>query len=356
MVSEVITPGLCLKNMMNNNKIIITGGNGFLGSHIVKLFSDNSVGVSCLVREESKLDNIKGFEVDFKRGDVRDKQSLVDAFKDHDFVIHNAAYAKDWGDYDTFYQTNVEGTLNVLNACFENGIKDVIMTSTNSVYGEESTSEIKKEGSPFKSHYPYFLDNVFPSKMNYYRDTKRIACEKALDLAERNGLNLTILEPVWIYGENGADTIFIEYLKSIQEGIPVSPGTIKNKFHVIYAVDVAQAYYLAFKRRLQGIHRIILGNHEREYMDKILSLFCEYAEVRKPFLLPKWSVYPLGFVLELIYTIFHIKKPPLLTRARINTFYDNIEYSTNYAEEILGFRAQYTLQEGIKNTVQWYKG
>ncbi|MFC1806867.1 NAD-dependent epimerase/dehydratase family protein [Candidatus Omnitrophota bacterium] len=341
--------------MTIKNKIIITGGNGFIGSHIVKAFSNNGVKVSCLVRKASNLDYIKQYDVELKYGDIRDQQSLINAFKGYDFVIHNAAYAKDWGGYDTFYQTNVEGTVNVLNACVVNGIKDAIVTSTNSVYGEEDSSEIKSENSPYNSHYPYFLDSMFPCKLNHYRDTKRIASEKAIDFATIKGMNLTILEPVWVYGENGKDTVFLEYIKSVEQGIPVSPGSRKNKFHVVYAADVARAYYLAFTKQLKGIHRIIIGDHKHEHLDNIFSLFCEHAKVKKPILLPKWMVYPLGFFLELIYTMFNVKNPPLLTRGRVNMFYDNIEYSTDRAEQVLGYKSSYDLDEGIKNTVKWYK-
>lgn len=336
-------------------KVLITGANGFIGSHIVELFCNSRIKVTCFVRKDSNLKLIKDFDVEFKYGDIRDREALVEAFKGHDFVIHNAAYVKDWGDYKTFYQTNVEGTLNVLNACAVNGIKDVIITGTNAVYGEENSATIKNEEVPYNSHYRYFFDGIFPCKLNYYRDTKCIATQKAVEFASREGMNLTVLEPVWVYGENGSETVFLEYIKSAEQGVPVSPGSKRNKFHVVYAGDVAQAYYLAFCKRLKGVQRIIIGDQKCEFMDSIFSQFCECAGVKKPMLLPKWAVYPFSFLLELFYTIFNAPKAPLLTRGRVNMFYDNIEYSTSKAEQVLGFRSKHTLKEGIQKTVAWYK-
>lgn len=337
------------------NKVIVTGGNGFIGSHIVKLFCHKGIKVTCLVRKDSNLKYIKDCEVEFTYGDVCDQGSLAGAFQGHDFVIHNAAYVTDWGEYKTFYQTNVEGTLNVLKACVAHNIKDVVITGTNSVYGEENSAVIKNENSPYNSHYRYFLDGIFPCRLNYYRDTKCIAVQKAVDFAQREEINLTILEPVWVYGENGSETVFLEYIKSARQGIFLSPGSKKNKFHVIYAGDVAHAYYLAFCKRLKGVSRIIIGDHVCEYMDNIFSMFCNFAKVKKPRLLPKWMVYPIGFFLELVYTICNVKNPPLLTRGRVNMFYDTIEYSTRKAEQVLGFKSRYSLREGIKNTVEWYQ-
>lgn len=338
-----------------SNKVIITGANGFIGSHIVKRFCNEGVTVTCLVRKDSNREALKEFNVEYQYGDICDRLSLKDAFKGHDFVIHNAAYVKDWGDYDTFYRTNVEGTLNVLYACLANGIQDVIVTGTNAVYGEEDATAIKNEESPCNSHYRYFLDGIFPCQLNYYRDTKCVAAQKAIDFATQKEINLTILDPVWVYGENGAETIFLKYIESAEKGVRFSPGSRKNKFHTVYAGDVARAYYVAFKKRLKGIHRIIIGDFQCEYMDTIFSLFCQHAQVKKPRLLPKWMVYPLGFSLEIIYALFNAKNPPLLTRGRVNMFYDNIEYATLNAERVLGFKSGYSLSEGIKNTVEWYK-
>ncbi len=336
-------------------KLIITGGAGFIGSHIIREFSDNGMEIGCLIKKTSNLSNIDGFKVKLKYGDLRDKKSLLEAFRGFNFVIHNAAYVRDWGNYKDFYQINVEGTLNVLDACLKNGIKNIIMTGSNSVYGEEDSRQVKDETFPYDAHYKYFLDRLFPSKFNYYRDTKAIATQKAVIFAKNHNLNLTILEPIWVYGEREFNTGFYQYIKTAKSGFPFMPGSQKNKFHVIYAGDLARAYFYAFKKNLKGINRIIIGNKEAECMDEIYSLFCKQANVKKPSSLPKLIVYPVGFILELIYTLIQSKTPPLLTRGRVNMFYDNIQYSTKKAEDVLEFTNKYSLKKGIKKTVEWYK-
>ncbi len=350
-----IMPGYYLKNGEKMNKVIITGGTGFIGSHIISEFCNNGIEIGCLVRESSNLSNINGLNIQMKYGDLQDLQSLIESFKGYSFVIHNAAYVRDWGDYKIFYKTNIEGTLNVLTACIENGIKDIIMTGSNAVYGEEDTKEIKDETFDYNSHYKYFLDRIFSCKLNYYRDTKAIATRKAIKFGQDNNLNLTILEPIWVYGEREFNTGFYEYIKTAKSKVPFIPGSKRNKFHVIYAGDLARAYYLAFNKKLQGINRIVIGNKKADLMDYIYSLFCKEANVKKPRRLPKWMIYPFGFITELIYTILRSKKPPLLTRGRVNMFYDNIEYSVKKSEILLGFTNRYSLEEGITRTVQWYK-
>lgn len=344
-----------VKTVKRMSNILITGAAGFIGSHVAEAFCAEGISVGCLVRKDSNLKNIEGLPVKLVYGDIVDQESLVKLFRGYDFVIHIAALAKDWGAYEAFYQVNGEGTLNVLRACVKNGIKDVIITSSCSVYGEENSWQVKNEDSPHRSHYKYFLDRVFPCKMNYYRDTKALAKEKAIEFAVGAGMNLTILEPVWVYGEREFNTGFFDYLQTAKSGMPFLPGCKENKFHVIYVKDLARAYYLAYLHQLPGVQSMIIGNREVDKMDRIYSLFCEKAGVRKPLNAPKLICYPIGFFMELFYTLFQIKKTPLLTRGRVNMFYDNIEYATKKAEKLICFTNEYNIEESIEKTVNWYQ-
>lgn len=337
------------------NRVMITGATGFIGSHITRAFCENQVRVGCLIRSGSSISNIEGLPLEFKSGDIRNTGDLTRAFAGYDWVIHNAAKVADWGNYDEFYQTNVIGTVNVLTACAQAGIKNIIMTGSNSVYGEENSPIVKDENSPYNPHYRYFADGIFSCRLNYYRDTKALAKKEALSLAEKNGLNLTILEPVWVYGERELKTGFYEYLKTAKAGVPFLPGAKHNKFPVIYAGDLARAYFLVYTKKLPGLNCILVGNEEAERMERIYGLFCLEAGIKKPGNIPKALIYPLALLMELIYTVFHWPNPPLLTRGRVNMFYDNMEFSVEKAQRILGFKNAFSLEEGIKRTVLWYK-
>lgn len=345
-----------LKGMEDKmDKVLITGATGFIGSHVAEVFCQNGVETGCLVRPGSSIENLNGILVTIEYGDIEDLDGLINICKEYTFVIHIAAYARDWGGYGKFYRVNVYGTLNVLKACYKSGINNVIITSSCSVYGEENCSEIKDENSPCNSHYPYFLDKLFPSAMNYYRDSKALAKVKAMEYAKKMKLNLTIIEPVWVFGEREFNTGFYEYLKSAQSKIPFLPGSRKNKFHVIYSKDLAMAYFKAFEKRLDGINSFIIGNEQAPLMDYFYTVLCSEAGIKKPQRLPKAPLYPLAFILELVHTVLRIKTPPLLTRGRLNMFYDNIEYSTSKAKEQLGFEAEYSIEDGIERTVNWYR-
>lgn len=337
------------------DRILITGATGFIGSNIASFFSRKGLEVTCFVRKSGCREFLKDLPVKWALGDITDIHSLTAACKDADFVIHTAALATDWGRYDTFYRVNVTGTLNVLKACSHWGIQNIIMTGSISSYGEEDSGVIKHEGHPYRPNYPYFLNSIFPCGMNHYRNTKALATAAAIEYAEAGRMNLTILEPTWVYGENEFGTGFYEYMKNVKSGFPYFPGSRRNKFHVIYVSDLARAVYMAYQKKLSGVNRIIIGNQQSESMDRLYSLFCRELGVRKPKNLPRFITYPIGFMMELIYTVFAMKAPPFLTRGRVNMFYDNIEYSVKKARQKLSFVNEFSLEEGIHRTVHWYK-
>jgi|LGVF01.1.fsa_nt_gb nucleoside-diphosphate-sugar epimerase len=336
------------------DSVLVTGVTGFIGSHVAEQLTGSGYTVGGLVRKSSNTGNIDCLDIRIEYGSLEDIESLESIVSRYDSVIHIAGYASDWGEFDTFYKTNVIGTVNILKAIKKAGHKHVILTGSISTYGEENHIGEKDESYPDTSHYPYFLDHFFPCKMNYYRDTKADAKQKAIAFAKENDLNLTIIEPTWVYGEREFSSGFYEYIKSVQSGMFVMPGNRKNRFHMIYVKDLARAYQLALEKQPKGIHPIIIGNESAPLMNDVYTRFCNEARLKVPIKLPKWIFYPLGFGIEFIYTLLKIETAPVLTRGRVNMFYDNIAYKVEKAEGILGFKSKTTLEEGIQKTVQWY--
>jgi nucleoside-diphosphate-sugar epimerase len=335
--------------------VLITGAAGFIGSHVCRYFCKRGIPTRCYIKASSPDTYIQNLPIETIHGDITDLKTLSHAMKGIHTVIHVAALTKDWGSYSGFYASNVTGTLNVLLAGEMAGVKQYILTGSISSYGEENSTQVKDETYPYKAHYPYFTDSLFPCKMNYYRDTKALGTQKAVEYARQKHLSVTILEPAWVYGEREFNTCFYTYLKTIKNKVPFFPGSKKNKLHVVYIQDLARAYYLTYLKELKGVQRIIIGNRKSDLMQNILSIFCHEIGINKPGNLPKCLCYPLAYTLEWLYSISRQNAPPLLTRGRVNMFYDNIEYSTTKAQHLLSFTNQYELEDGIRRTVRWYR-
>jgi len=348
-------PGSACAATQRMDRILLTGATGFIGSHILEALTGAGLQVRVLVRPQSDLAHLAPLKPEVRYGDILDRSSLCEAAHGCTEVIHAAALARDWGRRAEFYETNVIGTLNVLEACRLQEVPHIVVTGSISSYGEEDSQETKDETSPFRSHYPYFLDRIFPSGFNWYRDSKAMATEQALAFARQHKLNVTVLEPCWVFGEREFGTGFYAYVKAVRDGLKFMPGSTRNRFHVIYARDLAKAYLLACQHPLPGVERIIVGRPDAEPMHDIFGRFCREAGLAAPRLLPRWSVYPVGFALELAATMVRSRRPPLLTRGRVNMFYDSIQYSTQKAGRKLGFCCEHTLEQGICQTVAWYQ-
>jgi nucleoside-diphosphate-sugar epimerase len=336
------------------SKIVITGASGFIGSHVAECFCSMGLRPACLVRNPEKADFLRTLPVDVLAGDILNPSALARVFAGAGAVIHTAAKVSDWGSFEDFYRVNVEGTRNVVNASIDAGARSIIITGSNSCYGEESSLVVKDEEHPHTSHYRYFLDRWFPSGLNHYRDTKVLACIEAMDAAARHGVNLSIIDPVWVYGEREFHSGFYDYLKTVRSGAPFFPGSAKNRFHTIYVRDLARLYFLVLRAQLTGVNRFIAADATAEFQSVLLGMFCREAGLRAPRRIPKAVVYPAAVAMEAAATLCHARQAPLLTRAKVNIFYDNIEYSAGKARSVLGFESAYSRPESIRKTVAWY--
>src|SRR5262249_40999130 len=117
------------QDMMNN--ILVTGGTGFIGNHVVRALCARNLPVRVLARETSPMQALEGLPVEVAVGDLRERESLNRAVRGCQTVFHVAADYRLWARRPReLYQSNVEGTANMLAAAFENGVGRFIYTST----------------------------------------------------------------------------------------------------------------------------------------------------------------------------------------------------------------------------------
>jgi len=334
-------------------KIFVTGATGFIGSHLVEKLIKADHQVTAYVRKTSSLEYLPK-EAKIAYGDISDYTSLKKSLNGFDAIYHNAALVADWAKKEDFYRINVEGTKNVLMAVKENNIKKLIFTSTSGVLGEEDCKTPKNEDSPYKPKTDYFLSNIVESDLNHYRISKMLAEKEAIEFCRKNEISLTVIRPVWVYGEREFGSGPFHFCQSVLEGIPFVPVGGTNRFHVVYVEDLARAMVLVLEKNLSGINVFLIGNETPPIAQEYLGMFCKHLNVNMPAMLPKIFFKPIGFTLELCYKLFNARKSPLLTRSRADMFYCNNIYDVSKAKRELGFVASTPLEQGVKNTVDWW--
>ncbi len=166
---------------LKNKKVLVTGADGFIGSHLVERLVQEGCHVKAFVFYNSfnswgwidtcppeLLKNIEIFA-----GDIRDPNGVRNAVKDIDVVFHLAALIAIPFSYhspDSYVDTNIKGTLNVLQACRDSGVERVIATSTSEVYGTAQYVPID-EKHPLQGQSPYSATKISADKMveSFYR-------------------------------------------------------------------------------------------------------------------------------------------------------------------------------------------
>jgi len=157
-------------NILKNNKILVTGADGFIGSHLTEVLVESGYEVSAFVCYNSFnslgwldtiSDEIKN-KITFISGDIRDPNGVNEAMKNMDIVFHLAALIAIPFSYtspDSYIDTNVKGTLNILQAARKNNVKRVLITSTSEVYGTAQFIPIT-ELHPKQPQSPYSASKI----------------------------------------------------------------------------------------------------------------------------------------------------------------------------------------------------
>lgn len=220
------------------NKVLVTGGAGFIGSHIVEELLTNNYEVAVLDNLSSgKLSNIEVEKVKYYEGDIVNEQFVNNAVSEFkpDYIIHQAAQVsvvESVKDILNDEQINIRGSLNIINAARLNNVERIVFASSAAVYGNPQYLPID-ESHPTHPMSPYGLS--------------KLTVEKYLEIANSlYGLNYTILRYSNVYGprqdakgEGGVISIFVDKLMNNEQFIVYGDGEQTRDF--IFVKDVAKA-------------------------------------------------------------------------------------------------------------------
>lgn len=249
----------------------VTGGTGFVGSHIVRALLKEGHSVRVLHRQTSKLEALKGLNYESAIGDVTDYDSMLVAFEGCDWVFHAAAVADYWrADPDWMFQVNVEGTRKVLEAAKVVDIKRVIFTSSAAAIG------MSLDGNPSDETMPF---NLSPKTFPYAYS--KVQAETVVQEAFEAGQDVVILNPSVIIGSGDLNMISGSYITQVTQWQWLVPKT-SGGVGVIDIRDVAMSHLAAAKKGRSGerylLNKMNFSNHEwfgliAEIVDAAPALF-----------------------------------------------------------------------------------
>ena len=310
-----------------SGKILVTGGAGFIGSHLVDALasmSDTEIVVLDNLTHGS-VENVKqhldaaGFEL--VRGDVRDRDLVRRLIADVDYVFHLAALIEvqtSLKEPQLTDEINVQGTLNILEAARDADVKRIVYASSCAVYGEPKFLPVSEEHPT--------------APLSPYGASKLAAEAYCIAYHHTYGLKTVALRYFNVYGPrqfrgpySGVITIFLE--RALQGKPLIIYGDGKQTRDFVYVKDVVDACILAASKQTAIGHAINVGTGKETSIIELADIIKRLTGASVP--------------------IKH--DPPLKGDIRKSVS------DTRKAERLLGYKPEFTLAKGLKETYAWFK-
>jgi NAD dependent epimerase/dehydratase len=313
--------------MSKNKNVLITGADGFIGSHLAELLVSDGYKVKALTQYNSFsywgwLEDVKcKKEIEIFSGDVRDPHYCKRITKNVDIVFHLAALIAIPYSYvapDSYIDTNIKGTLNICQAALDNGVERVIHTSTSEVYGTAQYVPID-EKHPLQPQSPYSASKIGSDAI-------------AMSFFNAFNLPLTIARPFNTYGpRQSARAVIPTIISQIASGkkqIVLGDVTPTRDFN--YVADTCRGF-LDLARCEKAIGEIVnIGSNFEISVGDTLNLIRDLMNSDVEFLTDKQRLRPRNS------EVFRL-------------WCDNTKI-----RELTGFEPKYNIHDGLNATIDWF--
>jgi 2-alkyl-3-oxoalkanoate reductase len=319
-------------------KALVTGGGGFLGSHLVRALRARGDAVRVLARGD--YPELRALGAETVRGDITDAATTVAACAGIDVVFHTAAKAGGWGDPKEFEAINVAGTQNVIDGCRKAGVPVLVHTSSPSVVHVDGDVEGADESIPYAEHFTA-----------HYPRTKMLSEKLALAASDEK-LKVVALRPHLIWGP-GDRHLLPRLVSRAKAGRLRRVGSRDPKCDTIYIDNCVQAHLLAADRLAAGAplggKAYFISDDEPVGLWTMANKMIGCAGLPPVTrTVPAGVAYAVGATLEAAHWLLRLDKEPVLTRFAATQMSNAQWFNIGAAKRDLGYTPQVTVEEGLK--------
>lgn len=322
-------------------KVLITGATGFVGSHVADLMKEKGYDIRCTIRKTSNLRWLKDKGFELVEASLSNPDSLRYAVNDVDIVIHSAGLvaAKN---YQEFLKGNRDGTKNLIEAVakFNPNIKRFLFVSSQTAVGPSESLDIPKtEESPVNPITAY--------------GKSKIAAEQEV-LKFKNYLPITIVRPSAVYGPR--DTATFTIFQTVNKGFATIIGFKPKYVNLIHAADLKRGIVAAVESDNTMGETYFLASEEIYKWNQLMSAIVKAFDKKRILTIkvPHSIVYSAAALSEFFGRFS--QKPPVFNfdkgRDFVQTYWT---CSVEKAKKDFGFKQSVKLEDGMKETADWYK-
>jgi 2-alkyl-3-oxoalkanoate reductase len=328
-------------------RILVTGGGGFLGTHIIKELLKNSTYVVTNFSRHTYA-HLEDIGVPTIKGDLRKKEDVDRALdKGFDAIFHVAALAGVWGKYEDYFDINYQGTKHLIESGRARGVKQFIYTSTPSVVFNQDDLLGVDEKYPYATKF-----------LNAYSETKTMAEKFVLEQNDGSEFLTCAIRPHLIWGP-GDPHLFPRIIQKGKLGKLRIVGNGDNLVDIIYVENAAIAHVQAFEHLRPGSavcgQAYFVGQERAVNLWDFINQVLGYVKVDPVVNSIEVSrAYKLGWALEKLYGFLGIKKPePPMTRFVALNLGKSHYFSHEKAKRDFGYLPRVSIEEGLKRTFSY---
>jgi dihydroflavonol-4-reductase len=325
-----------------NMKLFITGGSGFIGTHLVRRLAQDDHELRCLVRKTSDVRVLQEVGATLVTGDVTDKASMVAGMQGCDWVANLANVYDFWvPDKQVYEEVNVHGTRNVIECALEASVAKVVHVSTGVIYGRPADCPYTEESS------------VGPVRFSAYAQSKYDGEMIAWELYEQKGLPLVTVHPGGVLGPGDpkASGRYVQNLLHRRMPGQVFTDTVITWVHVR---DVAEVIVRALEKEDNIGEKYLVGKEQLSFHE-INRMISDISGVPLPALrLPNGLVKMNAALLTWLADL--VKKPPMrgMSVDQIRTMCEGFQFDGSKAERELGI-AYTPIRTALEEAIASYR-
>jgi sterol-4alpha-carboxylate 3-dehydrogenase (decarboxylating) len=356
------------KKRGNLGRVVVIGGNGFLGHHIVNIALEQWT-TTAVASIDLRCQRNRNPAASYHECDITDSDKLTSVLEEikPDVVIHTASPVADGGQtaHALFKKVNIDGTASVVDACQKSAVKALVYTSSASIISDNSNDLWHAD-----ERWPVIRGD---QQTEYYSETKAAAEEIVLAANRADSFPnflTTSIRPAGIFGEADGQTL-AGFLRAYEKGQTwIQIGNNTNLFDFTYVGNVAHSHLLAAHMLLATARSPVAPlDHEKVDGEAFLVTndapvyFWDFARAvwkaaghdgnGKPgFTMSKELASVAGVGSEIAYSI--LRKPAVFTKQRAVMSSMTRFFNINKAKTVLGYEPIWTLQQGVDRGVAWY--
>ncbi|WNJ18095.1 NAD-dependent epimerase/dehydratase family protein [Pontibacter sp. G13] len=321
-------------------RVFVTGGDGLLGSNLVRELISREYQVTVLVQPGRVVNTLDGLPIERVEGDLLDKAQLLEATKGFDYIIHVAAITAVWPSRGELYKrVNVDGVRTICEVALENKVERLVHVGSASSFGFGTKEAPGNEDSPWKSA-QYKLDNI---------DTKSAGQKIVLKMVEEQGLPAVIVNPTFMIGpydsKPSSGAMIVATYKQLM------PGVTNGGKNWVYVKDVAVGISNALTMGRVG-QCYILGHQNLSYKEAIQLIAKIVGKPAPTMSLPNFAVKTFGMLGTIYGNITN--KAPRMTINMAKVACDGHYFSPAKAVKELAL-PQTPIEDAIQEAFDWFK-